>query len=106
MDEDHTVRALAPLGYVMAVPICYCKPGTSARLKKRIEDKQIEFKNIAVHHRQIRWSARAWYPRKCSQQTDPPQHLKLNEIVHEEDILVKEGTSVLRWQVESQQTTT
>src|SRR5210317_1441765 len=38
---------LAPLGYVKAVPICYCKPGTAALVKKRIEDKQLQFKNIA-----------------------------------------------------------
>ena len=44
---------LAPLGYVMAVPICYCKPGTSGRLKKRIEDKKLEFQEHTIHHRQI-----------------------------------------------------
>src|SRR5210317_1167697 len=37
---------LAPLGYVKAVPICYCKPGTSALIKKRIEDKNLDFKKI------------------------------------------------------------
>src|SRR5210317_1112144 len=41
------VGGLAPLGYVTAVPICYCKPGTAALVKKRIEDKQLQFKNIA-----------------------------------------------------------
>ena len=37
---------LAPLGFVLAVPICYCKPGTSALLKKRITDKGLIFRNI------------------------------------------------------------
>ena len=32
-----------PLGFVKAVPICYCKPGTSALLKKRILDKNLIF---------------------------------------------------------------
>jgi hypothetical protein len=35
-----------PLGYITAVPICYCKPGTSAQLKKRIEDLKLDFKKI------------------------------------------------------------
>ena len=38
---------LAPLGFILAVPICYCKPGTSALIKKRIEDKKLNFKNIS-----------------------------------------------------------
>ena len=37
---------LGPLGFVLAVPICYCKPGKSALVKKRIEDKKLDFKNI------------------------------------------------------------
>ena len=36
----------APLGFVKAVPICYCKPGTSGLIKKRITDKNLTFKNI------------------------------------------------------------
>ena len=36
----------APLGFVLAVPICYCKPGTSALLRKRISDKGLIFRNI------------------------------------------------------------
>ena len=38
----------SPLGFVLAVPICYTKPGKSALVKKRIEDKAINFKNIDV----------------------------------------------------------
>ena len=30
---------LGPLGFVLAVPICYCKPGKIALVKKRIENK-------------------------------------------------------------------
>ena len=33
-----------PLGYIMAVPICYCKEGTSALIKKRITNKNITSK--------------------------------------------------------------
>ena len=35
-----------PLGYIKAVPILYCKPGTSGKLKKRIEDLNLDFKKI------------------------------------------------------------
>ena len=38
-------------------------------------------------------SARVWYLQKYSQQTDPLLTFELNEIVHEQDILVKEGSS-------------
>ena len=39
---------LAPLGFILAVPICYCKPGTSALIKKRIEDKKLNFKGTII----------------------------------------------------------
>mgnify|MGYP001223105918 CR=1 FL=1 len=41
--------SVGPLGYVKAVPILYCKPGTSAKFKKRIEDLNLDFykKSIA-----------------------------------------------------------
>jgi len=84
----------APLGYVMAVPICYCKPGTSARLKKRIEDKQIEFKNIQFTMDRYAISKSVVSPEVFTADGSTTT-FQLNEIVHEEDILVKEGTAVV-----------
>jgi hypothetical protein len=85
---------LAPLGYVTAVPICYCKPGTSALVKKRIEDKQLNFKNIGftIDRYVVNKS-------KVATQTfiadGTTASFVVDEIIHEEDILVKEGTSTV-----------
>jgi hypothetical protein len=85
---------LAPLGYVMAVPICYCKPGTSGRLKKRIEDKKIEFKNIQFTIDRYAVSKSIVSPEVFTADGSTTA-FTLNEIVHEQDILVKEGSSVV-----------
>ena len=81
---------LAPLGYVTAVPICYCKPGTSALIKKRIEDKKLKFKNIA-------FTIDRYAVSKSKVATDTftadgsTTVFVVGELVHQEDILVKEG---------------
>ena len=81
---------LAPLGYVMAVPICYCKPGTSALVKKRIDDKQLNFKNIS-------FIIDRYIVSKSKVTTDTftgdgsTTTFEVDELIHEEDILVKEG---------------
>tara|TARA_Y100000592_G_C5328080_1_gene248141 strand:- start:7 stop:720 length:714 start_codon:yes stop_codon:yes gene_type:complete len=82
---------LAPLGFIKAVPICYCKPGTSALVKKRIQDKKLEFKNIAFTiDRYIVTNS------KVATQTftgdGSTKSFEVDELIHEEDILVKEGT--------------
>jgi hypothetical protein len=85
---------LAPLGYVMAVPVCYCKPGTSGLVKKRIEDKQLNFKNIA-------FTIDRYVVSKSKVATDTftadgsTTTFDVDEIVHQEDILVKEGTATV-----------
>ena len=83
---------LAPLGYVKAVPLCYCKPGKSGLVKKRIEDKALIFKNIA-------FTIDRYVVSKSKVATETftadgtTASFVVNELVHEEDILVKEGTS-------------
>ena len=85
---------LAPLGYVMAVPICYCKPGTSALVKKRIQDKALNFKNISfiIDRYVINKS-------KVATETFTGDGVTtsfvVDELIHEEDILVKEGSAVV-----------
>jgi hypothetical protein len=85
---------LAPLGYVMAVPICYCRPGTSGLVKKRIEDKQLNFKNIAFTIDRYVISKS-----KVATETFTADGLtttfEVDELVHQEDILVKEGTTTV-----------
>jgi len=85
------VGGLAPLGYVMAVPICYCKPGTAALVKKRIEDKQLEFKNIKFTIDRYLVSNSVVTPEEFTADGSTTT-FELNEIVHEQDIYVLEGT--------------
>jgi len=44
---------LAPLGFILAVPICYCKPGTSALVKKKNRRQKTYFKKHIFYRRQI-----------------------------------------------------
>jgi len=85
---------LAPLGYVMAVPVCYCRPGTSALVKKRIEDKALEFKNIAftIDRYVVSKSKVATEEFTADGSTTS---FEVNELIHEQDILVKEGSNVV-----------
>jgi len=85
---------LAPLGYVKAVPICYCKPGTSELVKKRIEDKGLNFKNIA-------FTIDRYLVNKSKVATETftadgtTTSFVVDELIHEEDILVKEGSDIV-----------
>jgi len=85
---------LAPLGYVTAVPICYCKPGTSALIKKRIEDKALNFSNIA-------FTIDRYVVSKSKVATDTftgdgtTASFVVDEILHDEDLLIKEGSDVV-----------
>jgi len=80
--------AKGPLGYIKAVPILYCKPGTSAKFKKRIEDLKLEFKNIDFIIDRYTVSKSKVSPTSFTGDGSTLS-FQLNEIVHEEDILVK-----------------
>ena len=85
---------LAPLGYVMAVPICYCKPGTSALVKKRIEDKNLKFKNISfIIDRYI--VSKSKVATESFTGDGSTASFVVDELIHEEDILVKEGSDIV-----------
>ena len=80
----------APLGFVMAVPICYCKPGTAGLVKKRIQDKALKFKNIAFTvDRYTVGNSKIASNQFTGDGTT--KTFQLNEIVHEQDIKVLEG---------------
>ena len=85
--------SMGPLGYVKAVPILYCKPGSSEKLKKRIEDLNLNFKNI-----EFIIDRYTVVKSKVSPTTftgdGSTMSFELDEIVHEEDILVKVGSTV------------
>ena len=88
------VGDLAPLGYVMAVPICYCRPGTSALVKKRIEDKNLKFKNISfIIDRYI--VSKSKVATETFTADGSTTAFVVDELVHQEDILVKEGTQTV-----------
>ena len=77
-----------PLGYIKAVPILYCKPGTSAKLKKRIEDLNLNFKNIDFIIDRYTVSKSKVSPTSFTGDGSTLS-FQLDEIVHEQDILVK-----------------
>jgi len=85
---------LAPLGYVMAVPICYCKPGTAELLKKRIQDKSLKLENIAFTIDRYTVSKSLVSPATFTGDGSTTT-FQLNEILHEQDILVKEGSDIV-----------
>ena len=35
-----------PLGYVLAVPLCYCKPGTAASIVLALKNRAFDFKHL------------------------------------------------------------
>ena len=81
-----------PLGYVMGVPICYCKEGTSALLKKRIANKSINFKNIqfTIDRYQI---GNSLVSPATFDGDGSTTAFELNEIVHEDDIKVRKDST-------------
>jgi len=83
---------VGPLGYIKAVPILYCKPGTSAKLKKRIEDLNLEFKNIDFIIDRYTITKSKVDPSTFTGDGSTLS-FELNEIVHEEDISVVVGTT-------------
>ena len=80
------------MGYVMGVPICYCKEGTSALLKKRIANKSINFKNIqfTIDRYQI---GNSLVSPATFDGDGSTTAFELNEIVHEEDIKVRKDST-------------
>ena len=85
---------LAPLGYVMAVPICYCKPGTSELVKKRIKDKALEFKNISfIIDRYVINKSKVATDTFTADGTTAS--FIVDELIHEQDISIKEGTDTV-----------
>ena len=84
----------APLGFILAVPICYCKPGKSALVKKRIADKELVFRNIDFIVDRYQISQSKITPATFTADGSTSS-FALDEIVHEEDILVKKGDVVV-----------
>ena len=81
-----------PLGYITAIPICYCKPGKSALIKKRITDKALTFKNIefTIDRYQV---GNSLVSPTAFNGDGSTKTFELNEIIHEEDIKVRKNSA-------------
>jgi len=85
-----------PLGYKPAIVLAYCKPGQSALVRRRILDKNIDFKKIFF--RIDRYVVNA--SRVDTGVITPDGSTRtfvLNEIVHEEEIKIRENSYELRY---------
>ena len=78
----------------MAVPICFCKPGTSALVQKRIKDKGLTFKNISfiIDRYQISKSKVATETFTADGTT---KTFVVDELLHAEDLLITEGNNTV-----------
>ena len=86
----------SPLGFKLAVVLAYCKPGKSGLVKNRILNKGIDYKNIFF--RLDRYICGAT---KVDTGTITPdgstRTFTINEIIHEEEIKIRENAQVLRY---------
>ena len=85
-----------PLGYKMSMVLAYCKPGKSALVRRRILDKNINFKNIQFiidrYKTKISLVDTGTITPDGSTTT-----FQINEIVHEEELRIKENSTVLSY---------
>jgi hypothetical protein len=81
-----------PLGFVKAVPICFCKPGTSALVKKRIADKTIEFKNIHFIIDKYRINKSKVNTNRFTADGSTTSFV-IDELVHDQEILIEKQTT-------------
>jgi hypothetical protein len=85
-----------PLGYKMAIVLAYCKPGRSALVKKRIQDKLIDFKliNFVID----RYATNINLINTGTITPDgSTRAFTMNEIIHEEEIQLRENATVLSY---------
>ena len=82
----------SPLGYTKAVVLCYCKPGKSDLIKKRIEDKELKFKNIQFIIDRYEISTASMLTATFTGDGST-KNFTLTEIIQEQDILVTKGVT-------------
>jgi hypothetical protein len=85
-----------PIGYKPAIILAYCKPGKSAFVRRRMLDKGLDYKNIDFEIERYRTDIE-----KIDTGTLSPDGsttaFTLNEIVHEEELKVRENANVLMY---------
>ena len=85
-----------PLGYKMAIVLAYCKPGRSALVRRRILNKNINFKNIHFVIDRYRTNINLVDTGTLTADGSTTA-FELNEIVHEEELKVRENALTLRY---------
>ena len=85
-----------PLGYKMAVVLAYCKPGKSAYVRRKILDKSINFKNIAFKIERYQTNINRVDTGTLTFDGST-KTFETNEILHEEELRIKEGTAEYRF---------
>jgi hypothetical protein len=85
-----------PLGYKMAIVLAYCKPGRSALVRRRILNKNINFKNIHFVIDRYRTNINLVDTGTLTADGSTTT-FELNEIVHEEELKVRENALTLRY---------
>jgi hypothetical protein len=83
-----------PLGYKMAIVLAYCKPGRSALVKKRIQDKLIDFKLINFIIDRYTTDINLIDVGTITPDGSTTA-FTMNEIIHEEEIRLRENATVL-----------
>ena len=85
-----------PLGYKTAIVLAYCKPGRSALVRKRILDKNINFKNIQFIIDRYKTNINLVNTGTITPDGSTTA-FQINEIVHEEELRIKENSTVLNY---------
>lgn len=83
-----------PLGYKMAIVLAYCQPGRSNIVKKRIQDKNIDFKKLNFVIDRYKTNINLVDTGTLTADGSTTS-FELNEIVHEEEIKLRENSDIL-----------
>jgi len=79
-----------PLGYKMAIVLAYCKPGKSAFVRRKILDKEIEFKDISFKIDRYRTNINLVDTGTITTDGSTSSY-EINEIIHEEEVRIREN---------------
>ena len=79
-----------PLGYKMAIVLAYCKPGKSAFVRRKILDKNIDFKDISFKIDRYRTNINQVDTGTITTDGSTSSY-EINEIIHEEEVRIREN---------------
>ena len=79
-----------PLGYKMAIVLAYCKPGKSAFVRRKVLDKNIDFKDISFNIDRYRTNIDLIDIGTINTDGSTSSY-EINEIIHEEEVKIREN---------------